>query len=96
MSVQCECGKVAYTRCGVGPTGRNKTWMVRVDKCSCGLIYPASPDVLTKAQRDWVRRYNIRISRDNEKRKSMPVEKPTPRTDYSSTVGFSNAQTNPY
>lgn len=59
MSCHLPCHKPMH-REGVGPTGRKKCWMIRVDRCPCGFIFCAQASV-TWEQYDWIRRYNRRL-----------------------------------
>lgn len=73
MSVPCKCGKVASNREMVGPCGQRAwrvSWEIRAYVCECGRYYPLTPrDVLTKAQVDWIRHHNNKVTA-NENRVS--------------------------
>jgi|GEM_PF-4566367 len=67
MAYCMPCDRVTHRREGVGPTGRNKQWMIRVDTCGkCGRHYPVNREILTIAQNDWVKRWNTNMGRKND------------------------------
>ena len=59
MTCHLPCHRPTFRK-GIGPTGRRKTWMVRVDECPCGFLFIAQPEV-TWEQYTWIRRYNRNV-----------------------------------
>lgn len=63
MSCHLPCHKPLYRK-GIGPTGKRKQWLIRVDECLCGFAFVAQ-DKITWEQYSWIRRRNARL--ENEK-----------------------------